>query len=61
MHKNACTQKMEPKCHKRRKMGDKNSGQITKLSTCALVKKATRKEVNGTLPTKKTQKNTAGD
>ena len=41
LHKNAqnsCTQKMEPKFHKRRKMGDKTADKLQKLSTCALVK-----------------------
>ena len=56
LHKNACTQKMEPKCHKRRKMGDKNSGQITKLSTCALVKSNEERSQRDTSHKKKLKK-----
>ena len=52
-HKKSCTHKMEPKMHKRRKMGDKTADKLLqKLSTCALVKKRGKRST-GHFPQKK--------
>ena len=64
LHKNAqnsCTQKMEPKMHKKRKMGDKTADKYQKKNfrLVSWKKKQRGKRSTGHFPQKKTQKNTA--